>query len=131
MTVGLGKDAAKMIEETIDRSDLAQWDDALALLVLCYAHADSGSTTAQIECAESWLKKHPREASLLAALGTLCMRQGLWGKAQSYLEASVAMQPTLEAHMTLARLMEQVGKPQDAMRHIRRSAELAKDSAGP
>ncbi len=129
ITVGLGKDAAKIIEETLDRCDQEQWDDALASLTLRYADADSGSTTAQIECAETWLKKHPREASLLAALGKLCMRQGLWGKAQSYLEASVAMKPTLEAHMTLARLMEQIGKPQDAMRHIRRSAELAKESA--
>ena len=49
----------------------------------------------------------------------------MWGKAQSYLEASVALAPSLDAHMTLARLMEQTGKPQEAMRHIRRSAELA------
>ena len=126
IAVGLGKDAAKIIEETVDRCDQEQWEDALASLTLRYADANSGSTTAQIECAESWLEKHPREASLLAALGKLCMRQGLWGKAQSYLEASVAMRPTVEAHMTLARLMEQVGKPQDAMSHIKRSAELAK-----
>jgi HemY protein len=54
------------------------------------------------------------------------MRQALWGKAQSYLEASVALEPTLDAHMTLARLMEQVGKRDEAIRHIRRSAELAR-----
>jgi HemY protein len=80
----------------------------------------------QIKRAEGWLLRHPRDAALLAALGKLCMRQALWGKAQSYLEASVALSPSLDAHMTLARLMEQVGKPQDAMRHIKRSAELAK-----
>ena len=53
------------------------------------------------------------------------MRQGLWGKAQSYLEASVALHPSLDAHMTLANLMERLGKPAEAVRHIRRSAELA------
>jgi HemY protein len=63
---------------------------------------------------------------LLAAIGKLCMRQALWGKAQSYLEASVALAPTLDAHMTLARLMEQTGKRDEAIRHIRRSAELAR-----
>ena len=54
------------------------------------------------------------------------MRQALWGKAQSYLEASVALEPTLDAHMTLARLMEQLGRNDEAIRHVRRSAELAR-----
>jgi HemY protein len=123
IALGLGDDAAAVLEETIDRRADEEWDGNL---VVRYAEAKSESTMAQIERAEGWLFKHPRDASLLAALGKLCMRQALWGKAQSYLEASVALSPTLDAHMTLARLMEQVGKPQDAMRHIKRSAELAK-----
>ncbi|MCY7389886.1 MAG: heme biosynthesis protein HemY, partial [Burkholderiales bacterium] len=80
---------------------------------------------AQIERAERWLRQHARDAVLLATLGKLCMRQGLWGKAQSYLEASVALEPSLDAHMTLARLMEQLGRNDEAIRHVRRSAELA------
>jgi HemY protein len=121
--LGLGNDAVAVIEETIDRREADEWDSAL---VVRYAEAKSDSTLAQIEHAEGWLRRQPRDAALLAALGKLCMRQALWGKAQSYLEASVALAPSLDAHMTLARLMEQVGKPQEAMRHIRRSAELAK-----
>jgi HemY protein len=62
---------------------------------------------------------------LLLTLGRLCMRQELWGKAQSYIEASLALQPTQEGHMALAALMERLGKPQEAGRHFRRSAELA------
>ena len=53
------------------------------------------------------------------------MRQGLWGKAQSYIEASIALEPTHDGHMTLAALMEKIGKPQEAEKHFRRSAELA------
>ena len=123
ISIGLGDDAAGVLEETIDRLADEEWDGNLAAL---YAEAKAESTTTQIERAEGWLLRHPRDAALLAALGKLCMRQALWGKAQSYLEASVALLPSLDAHMTLARLMEQVGKPQDAMRHIKRSAELAK-----
>lgn len=123
IALGLGDDAAGVLEETIGRRTDEEWD---AHLVVRYAEAKSESTMAQIERAEGWLLQHPRDAALLAALGKLCMRQALWGKAQSYLEASVALSPSLDAHMTLARLMEQVGKPQDAMRHIKRSAELAK-----
>jgi len=123
IAIGLGNDAVAVIEETIDRHIDDTWYPAL---VQRYAEAKSDSTLAQIETAEGWLRKQPRDATLLATLGKLCMRQALWGKAQSYLEASVALEPSLDAHMTLARLMEQVGKPQDAMRHIKRSAELAK-----
>ena len=121
--LGCGDDARKVIEETIDKRGIDGWDSALAAL---YADCKGDSTLAQIERAEKWLKQHARDAVLLATLGKLCMRQSLWGKAQSYLEASVALEPTLDAHMTLARLMEQIGKREEAIRHIRRSAELAK-----
>src|SRR5258705_7170400 len=53
------------------------------------------------------------------------MHQGLWGKAQSYLEASLALEPTHDGHMTLAALMERLGKPQEALQHFRPRAELA------
>jgi HemY protein len=53
------------------------------------------------------------------------MRQSLWGKAQSYIEASLALEPTHDGHMTLAALMEAIGRPQEAVQHFRRSAELA------
>ena len=118
-----GDDARRVVEETIDERGAEGWDESL---VAMYAACKGDSTLAQIERAEKWLNQHARDSVLLATLGKLCMRQSLWGKAQSYLEASVALQPTLDAHMTLARLMEQMGKRDDAVRHIRRSAELAK-----
>jgi HemY protein len=121
--LGLGDDAGAVLEEAIEKRGRDAWEPSL---VLRYADARTESTLRQIECAERWLATQPRDAALLATLGKLCMRQSLWGKAQSYLEASVALSPSLDAHMTLARLMEQVGKPNEAMRHIKRSAELAK-----
>jgi HemY protein len=116
--LGCGTEAQDIVEQTLER----EWDSGLARL---YGDCKGESAMAQIERAEGWLRAHGRDAALLMALGKLCMRQGLWGKTQSYLEASVALEPTLEAHMTLANLMERMGKPQEAVRHIRRSAELA------
>ena len=121
--LGCGNDAKDVIDATIDARGSAGWDSSLAAV---YADCKSDSTLAQIERAERWLRQHARDPVLLATLGKLCMRQALWGKAQSYLEASVALEPTLDAHMTLARLMEQIGKRDEAIRHIRRSAELAR-----
>ena len=123
VTLGCGEEAKSVIDETVDARGDDGWDNTL---VAVYADCKGDSTLVQIERAENWLKRHARDPVLLATLGKLCMRQALWGKAQSYLEASVALQPTLDAHMTLARLMEQMGKREEAIRHIRRSAELAK-----
>ena len=122
LALGRGDLAKDAIEETIDARGTEQWDSVLAAI---YADCKTESTLAQIERAERWLRQHARDAVLLAALGKLCMRQALWGKAQSYLEASVALQPSLDAHMTLARLMEQLGRNDEAIRHVRRGAELA------
>ena len=94
-------------------------------LVALYGDAAGADALPQIERAEKWLREHARDPALLLALGKLCMRQGLWGKAQSYIEASLALEPTHDGHMTLAALMEQIGKPQEAVLHFRRSAELA------
>jgi HemY protein len=121
--IGCGDDARTVIEETVDERGPEGWDSALAS---SYAECKTDATLAQIERAERWLRDHARDAVLLATLGKLCMRQSLWGRAQSYLEASVALEPSTDAHMTLARLMEQIGKRDEAINHIRRSAELAR-----
>ena len=67
-----------------------------------------------MERAETWLEQHPRDAVLLLTLGRLCARQGLWGKARSYLEASLSIEPTHSAHLELGRLLEREGKPAEA-----------------
>jgi HemY protein len=118
LAAGLGADAQAIIEAALER----EWNAALVAL---YGDAAGEDALPQIERAEKWLRQHARDPALLLALGKLCMRQGLWGKAQSYIEASLALEPTHDGHMTLAALMEKIGKPQEAVRHFRRSAELA------
>jgi HemY protein len=107
-----------IVEQALER----EWNPALVAL---YGEAAGSDALPQIERAEKWLRQHARDPALLLALGKLCMKQGLWGKAQSYIEASLALEPTHDGHMTLAALLEQLGKPQEADRHFRRSAELA------
>jgi len=110
--------AQTLLEQALER----EWNTALVAL---YGEAAGDDALPQIERAEKWLRAHARDPALLLALGKLCMRQGLWGKAQSYIEASIALEPTHDGHMTLAALMEKIGKPQEAVLHFRRSAELA------
>ena len=116
--LGGNAEAQSIVEDAL----AASWDTGLVAL---YAECAGTSAVHLIERGEKWLREHARDPALLLTLGKLCMKQGLWGKAQSYIEASLALEPTHEGHMTLAALMERIGKPQEASRHFRRSAELA------
>ncbi len=118
LALGAIPEAQAIVEAALE----AVWDSGLVAL---YAECAGDSALPLIERGERWLRAHARDPALLLTLGKLCMRQELWGKAQSYIEASLALEPTHEGHMTLAALMERLGKPQEAVRHFRRSAELA------
>lgn len=97
----------------------AGWSEELILL---YGDCLGADVLTQIERAENWLKSRPRDRALLLALGRLCMHRELWGKAQSYLEASLSEEPSRSAHVALAQLYDLIGKPEDANRHYRASA---------
>jgi HemY protein len=108
--------------EIIEQSLAENWD---SVLVGLYAECENGDTLRRIERAETWLQTQPRDAVLLLALGRLCAKQGLWGKAQSYLEASIAIEPTHSALLALAQLEERLGHVEAARQHSRESLELA------
>lgn len=118
-------DAGKA-REIIEHSLEAQWDSALVAL---YGQCADRDVIKQIEQAEKWLPAHPRDPALLLALGRLCARQGLWGKAKSYIEASLAVEPTREAHLAAAELLERMNQPDEACRHYRESLALESRSA--
>lgn len=118
IALGAGEQARHIIEAAMDES----WDSELAGL---YAECEGGDTVKRIERAEGWLGTHPRDAVLLYALGRMCGQQQLWGKAQSYIEASIAVEPTYTAHFELARLQEQLGDADVARRHYREGLDLA------
>lgn len=62
-----------------------------------------------IDMAEGWLKANPQDADLLLYLGQLAYSQQLWGKAQGYLEASLAVRPGMQARLALAKVFDETG----------------------
>ena len=114
-------EAQKLIETVLDASD----DDAWApKLVSIYGRLAAGDQMVRIAKAEAWLRRHPKDASILLALGRMCFRKRLWGKAQTYLDASLAVEVTQEAHLELARLCDQLERTEEANKHYRASALL-------
>ena len=61
-------------------------------------------------------------AVLLLALGRLCAQQQLWGKAQSYLEASLSVTPSRDAYTALAQLFQQTQNHDLATQNYQRAA---------
>jgi HemY protein len=76
---------------------------------------------APLERAETWLRKRPDDAELLASCARLCLRAELFGKARSYLEASIARRPNQENSLILADLLEQMGEHTRAADCLRQS----------
>ena len=110
--------ANQIIEQALE----AEWNSELVAL---YAECAGTEVVRQIERAENWLTANPRDAVLLLVLGKLCAQQQLWGKAQSYLEASLSVEPTYSAHLALAQLHEGLGNADAECRHYRESLGLA------
>jgi HemY protein len=116
--LGSCRTAQEIIEQSLD----SQWDSDLIYL---YSECLGQDTLKQIERAETRLFDHPDDACLLLTLGKLCAHQELWGKAQSYLEASIGVEPTVTAHRELAKLHEKIGQNEAADAHYRKSLDLA------
>jgi HemY protein len=123
----LGK--AGLAREILEKSLAAEWNSKLiGLYGELPAQLDPAERGEQarvrIERAERWLAERSRDPELLAALGRLCAQAELWGKAKSFLEASLSFEETRSAHLELARLTEHLGQSGEAQRHFRRAAEL-------
>lgn len=111
------KNARQVLTDSLN----AQWDSELVTL---FGDCQGINLVGQIEQAEQWLKQHPDDAGLLLALGKLCLHQGLWGKAQSYLDASNSLAPSRAAYTALAQLAEKMLKPDDAFKYYQQAMEL-------
>jgi len=109
-------EAARLVEDFLDE----RWE---SVLLEPYADCQGGDVLGRIAHGEKWLQEHPQDTVLLLALGRLCMQQQLWGKAQSFLEASLAVAPSCAAHIELARLFDRLERNDEANRHYRAAAD--------
>ncbi len=81
--------------------------------------------TRQLIQAESFLAGHQSDATALLTAGRLCLRNGLWGKARSYLEASINAQPNADAFLELGTLLDKMGDRDTALACYREALRLA------
>jgi HemY protein len=111
LQLGGDREAADIVARSLDRA----WDSDLVEL---YGECRLVDPTLQIEQAERWLGAHNQDAVLLRILGTFCQRQQLWGKAQTYLEASVALEDNWRTHLALGEMLGRLGRGDEANSHF-------------
>lgn len=120
---GLHHEACTVAENALAH----EWDDRV---IRAYRDSAAQSGTpallSQIEHCETWMKQRPADAELALALGSLCLKQKLWGKAQRFLEQALSdaseARMVREAHLKLAQLHEELQQPEAAAAHYRQCA---------
>ncbi|HEX4329513.1 MAG TPA: heme biosynthesis HemY N-terminal domain-containing protein [Burkholderiales bacterium] len=122
IAAGLMAEARSLLEESLDQ----EWSDALGTLYAdCAVAAEAEAVRAQVEHAEAWRSRYPREPGLLLVLGRLCAGLQLWGKAREYLEQSITGAPSRAAYIELGRMFDATSRTDDANRCYRLAAGAA------
>lgn len=122
--VGQHDKAEKEIAAELKRN----WD---APLVRLYGRVESSNPAKQLKQAESWLSNHGEDPDLLLTTARLCLRNELWGKARSYLETALTIQPTPEAYHEYGRLLAQLGEDDAAAQAYRDGLNLVSGESLP
>jgi HemY protein len=118
LQLGGDRDAVDILASSLEHD----WDSDLVEL---YGQCHVANATRQLEQAERWLIRHNQDAVLLRVLGALCERQQLWGKAQTYLEASLALDSNWRGHLALGEMLGRLGRDDEANAHLVAALKLA------
>ncbi len=118
IALGGDRDAAEILAKSLER----EWNSDLVAL---YAECRPADGAPQLEQAERWLTQHRDDATLLYALGVLCERAQLWGKAQTYFEASLAVADTWRTRVALGELFARLNRDSDANAQLAAALKLA------
>jgi HemY protein len=118
LALGGDREASEILARSID----AHWN---ADLVALYADCRTTDSTRQLETAERWLVEHSQDSTLLFALGRLCERAQLWGKARTYYEASLGLASSWRTHVALGEMLARLDQHDAANAHLAAALKLA------
>jgi HemY protein len=123
LPLGAGPRIEPLVASALNR----YWNSELVEL---YGQIELNDPSHQLAVAEGWLKQHPEDAQLLLTLARLALKNKLWGKARSYLEANIAIAPSPESYQQLGLLLEGMGEPDKATECFRAGLGLASPEPG-
>lgn len=83
----------------------------------------------QLATAEKWLSSHPDDADLLLALGRICRRLNLLGKAKDYLTSALAQESSPQHYLELAEVLSEMGEQEASAKIYRQGLQAGFESA--
>ncbi|QWT19063.1 hypothetical protein KPL74_15080 [Bacillus sp. NP157] len=122
MRYGQGMAAMDEIESALRR----EWSPQL---VATYGSLGAEDLDQRLRRAEAWIDTHPNDPALLTAVGRMCVRAHLWGKAKPYLERALAIEPSAAAWEALGDVYLGENLPELAQRCYRNAFALARGEA--
>ncbi|MDR6938088.1 heme biosynthesis HemY N-terminal domain-containing protein [Luteibacter sp. 3190] len=113
----------------MDEIETALRRDWSPVLVATYGGMGAEDIEQRLRRAEGWIDTHPNDAVLLTAVGRMCARVRLWGKAKPYLERALAIEPSADAWEALGDVYVGENHPELAQRCYRNALALARGDA--
>ncbi len=114
---GFQKDVEPLLRNYLKKN----WDEKIVAL---YSQIDIETIGKNYNQIESLAEEHGSNPTLLLALGKICIKNKLWGKARSYFESSIGVMPSVEAYNELGLLLEDMGEQNGAMDCYRNGMQL-------
>jgi HemY protein len=114
--------APELTEEVIRASLKVQWEPTL---LIPYGEPGPDDAARRLRQCDKWLQIHPEDHWLHLALGRLCAREELWGKARQHMIRSLELEPTVLGYDTLGQLLERKGELELSMACFRNALRMS------
>jgi len=114
--------APELTEEVIRNSLKVQWEPSL---LIPYGEPGPDDAARRLRHCDKWLQSHPEDHWLHLALGRLCAREELWGKARQHMIRSLELEPTVLGYDTLGQLLERKGELELSMACFRNALRMS------
>ena len=113
--------APELTEEVLRTSLKREWNSTL---LIHYGEPGAEDILRRIKQCEKWLKDHPEDPWLNLALGRLCAREELWGKARQHMIRSLEIEPSVGGYDSLGQLLERKGELEVSMACFRNALRM-------
>jgi HemY protein len=108
-------------EDVLRRALNREWN---SLLLIPYGEPGPDDSRRRLKQCEKWLQEHDGDSWLHLALGRLCAREELWGKARHHMIRSLEIKPTVPGYDSLGQLLERKGELEVAMACFRNALRM-------
>jgi len=112
----------ELTEEVIRNSLKVEWESSL---LIPYGEPGPDDSGKRLKQCDKWLQSHADDHWLHLALGRLCAREELWGKAREHMVRSLELQPTVLGYDTLGQLLERKGELELSMVCFRNALRMS------